>query len=63
VWKKFWNDNYLFEVELLQHFLRLRKLSGAVCCTSLAYVDAAWLTSIIHYLHYTVGTSSAVIAK
>jgi len=27
------------------------------------YVDAAWLTSIIHYLHYSVGTSLAVIAK
>ena len=29
VWKKFWNSNYLFEVELLQHFLQLRKLSRA----------------------------------
>jgi len=27
VCKKFWNDNYLFEVELLQHFLQLRKFS------------------------------------
>ena len=27
VWKKLQNDNYLFEVELLQHFLQLRKLS------------------------------------
>jgi len=29
VWKKFWNSNYLFEVELLQHFLQVRKLSWA----------------------------------
>jgi len=29
VWKKFWNDTYVFEVELLQHFLQLRKLSRA----------------------------------
>jgi len=29
VWKKFWNSNYLFEVELLQYFLQLRKLSRA----------------------------------
>jgi len=29
VWKKFWNSNYLFEVELLQHFLQLRTLSRA----------------------------------
>jgi len=29
VWKKFWNDNYLFEVELLQYFLQLRNLSRA----------------------------------
>jgi len=27
VWKKFWNNNYLFEFKLLQHFLQLRKLS------------------------------------
>ena len=32
VWKKFWNDNYLFEVELLQHFLQLTKLSRALRC-------------------------------
>jgi len=32
VWKKIWNDNCLFEVEFLQHFLQLRKLSQAVCC-------------------------------
>jgi len=38
VWKKFWNGNYLFEVERLQHFLLLRnshgpqeKLSRAAC--------------------------------
>jgi len=37
VWKKFWNDNYLFEVELLQHFLQLRKLSRVVCCAGLLY--------------------------
>jgi len=30
VWKKFWNDNHLFEVEFLQHFLQLRKLSRSV---------------------------------
>jgi len=35
VWNKFWSDNYLFEVELLQHFLQLRKLSRAVCCAGL----------------------------
>ena len=29
VWKKFWKDNYLFEVELLQLFLQLRKPSRA----------------------------------
>jgi len=29
VWMKFWNDNYLFEVEFLQHFLQLRKFSRA----------------------------------
>ena len=29
VWKKIWNDNCLFEVEFLQHFLQLRKLSQA----------------------------------
>jgi len=29
VWTKFWNDNYFFEVELLQHFLQLRNLSRA----------------------------------
>jgi len=29
VWKKFWNDNNLFEVQLLQHFLQLRKFSRA----------------------------------
>jgi len=29
VWKKFWNDNYLLEVELLQHFLQLKKLVRA----------------------------------
>ena len=28
-WKKAWNDNYLLEVELLQHLLQLRKLSRA----------------------------------
>jgi len=28
--KKFWNDNYIFEVEVLQHFVQLRKLSLAV---------------------------------
>ena len=28
-WNKIWNDNYLFEVELLQHFLQLRKLALA----------------------------------
>ena len=27
--KKFWNDNYVFEVELLQHFLQLGKISRA----------------------------------
>jgi len=27
VWKKFRNDNYLFEVDLLQHFLQMRELS------------------------------------
>ena len=37
VWKKFWNDNYILEVELLQNFLQLRKLSRAVCCTGLMY--------------------------
>jgi len=26
LWKKFWNDSYLFEVKLLQHFLQMRKL-------------------------------------
>ena len=30
MWKKFWNNNYLFEVALLQHFLHLRKFSRAV---------------------------------
>jgi len=29
VWKKFWNDNYLFEVELFQHFLQLKNLLRA----------------------------------
>jgi len=27
VWKKFWNDNCLFEITLLQHFHQLKKLS------------------------------------
>jgi len=27
--KKLWNDNYLFEIELLQLFLQLRKLLRA----------------------------------
>jgi len=40
VWGKFWNDNYVFEVELFQHLLHLTKLSRAtrktfVCCASL----------------------------
>jgi len=48
VWKKFWNHSYLFEVELLQHFLQLRKLAWSarkafagrirlrgVCCAGL----------------------------
>jgi len=35
VWKKLRNDNCLFEVELLQHFLQLRKLSRAVCYAGL----------------------------
>ena len=29
VWKKIWYSNYLFEVELLQYFLQVRKLSRA----------------------------------
>ena len=29
VWEKFWNDNYLFEVGPLQHFMQLRELSQA----------------------------------
>ena len=34
VWNKFWNSNYLFEVEFLQHFLQLRNLSraGRILC-------------------------------
>jgi len=47
VWKKFWNDNYFFEIELLQHFLRLCKLSrpaGRMLCTV-----QAWCTPIIVY--------------
>ena len=28
-WNKIWNDNHLFVVELLQHFLQLRKLALA----------------------------------
>ena len=40
---KFWNDNNLFEVELLQHFLQLRKLSQAVCCAGLVYIN--WVDS------------------
>jgi len=34
VWRKLWKDK-LSEVELLQHFLRLRNLSRAVCCEGL----------------------------
>jgi len=31
VWKKYWNDNQLYKVRLLQHFLQLRKLSWVAC--------------------------------
>jgi len=47
VGKKLWNDNYLFEVELLQHFLQFRKLSRAarecspMLCTP-AVDDISW---------------------
>jgi len=44
VWKIFWNNNYLFEDKLLQHFLKLRKpsratkkLSRSVYCAGLLY--------------------------
>jgi len=29
VWKKYWNYNYLFGIELLQYFLQLKKLLHA----------------------------------
>ena len=42
VWKKFWKENCLFDVELSQHFLQLRKPSRATsealraaCCAGL----------------------------
>jgi len=38
VWKKVWNDNYLLEVQIVQHFLQLRKLSRAACCAGLIYM-------------------------
>jgi len=33
--KILWKDNSLSEVRLLQHFLQLKKLLRAVCCTGL----------------------------
>jgi len=37
VGKKFWNDNYSFEVELLQHFLQLRYVGRMLCKSGLKY--------------------------
>jgi len=56
-WKKLLNDNYLFEVELLQHFLQLRKLSHraacgprAVCCAGLTYGNAGQTAARRHFV-------------
>ena len=51
VWKKFWKNNCLLEVEIVQHFLQLRKLSRA---TRNAFTDRMLCRRGRHKLHRPV---------